>query len=96
MKVTNMTSSRGNKIANQFIIYDSDGSKYFQSYNSVIAKIDNANNITLDQKFWNYSVTTGKYRNIFLQENKQETEEKIRSGEYSLANLNKPETKYDY
>tara|TARA_R100000773_G_scaffold26787_2_gene23243 strand:+ start:348 stop:638 length:291 start_codon:yes stop_codon:yes gene_type:complete len=96
MKVTNMTSSKGNKIANQFIIYNDDGSRYFQSYNSVIAKIDNANNITLDQKFWNYSVTTGKYRNIFLEENKKKTEEKIRSGEYSLANLNKPETKYEY
>tara|TARA_R100001440_G_scaffold10019_1_gene18401 strand:- start:690 stop:980 length:291 start_codon:yes stop_codon:yes gene_type:complete len=96
MKVTNMTSSKGNRIANQFIIYDSDGSRYFQSYNSVIAKIDNANNITLDQKFWNYSVTTGKYRNIFLEENKQQTEEKIKSGAYQLADLNKPEAQYEY
>jgi len=41
MKVKNITSNNGNKIANQFIIYDSDGSKYFQSYNSVIAKQNN-------------------------------------------------------
>ena len=38
MKVQNMTSSRGNKVANQFIIYTESGS-VFQSYNSIIAKI---------------------------------------------------------
>jgi len=89
MKVQNMTSNKGNKIANQFIIYDSDGSKYFQSYNSVIGKIDPANNIVLDQKYWNYSTTTGKYRNIFLEETIKETKKKIKSGEYILTDLNK-------
>ena len=63
MKVKNITSNNGNKIANQFIIYDSDGSKYFQSYNSVIAKIDSGNNITLDQKYRNYSNKTSKNKN---------------------------------
>ena len=89
MKVENITSNNGNKIANQFIIYDSDGSKYFQSYNSVIAKIDPANNITLDQKYWNYSNTTSKYRNIFLEETIKDTRAKIKSGEYILTDLNK-------
>ena len=37
MKVQNMTSARGNKIANQFIITDK-GEEYFQSYRSIIAK----------------------------------------------------------
>ena len=36
MKVENMTSNKGNKIANQFIIYDDD-KVYFQSYDSTIA-----------------------------------------------------------
>jgi len=89
MKVQNITSNNGNKIANQFIIHDSDGSKYFQSYNSVIAKIDPANNITLDQKYWNYSNTTSKYRNIFLEETIKDTRAKIKSGEYILTDLNK-------
>jgi len=89
MKVENITSNNGNKIANQFIIYNSDGSKYFQSYNSVIAKIDPANNITLDQKYWNYSNTTSKYRNIFLEETIKDTKAKIKSGEYILTDLNK-------
>ena len=89
MKVQNITSNSGNKISNQFIIYDSDGSKYFQSYNSVIAKIDPANNIALDQKYWNYSNTTGKYRNIFLNETIKDTRAKIKNGTYILTDLNK-------
>ena len=88
MKVTNMTSSKGNKIANQFIVYDTNGNKYFQSYNSIIAEIDPANNIRLDEKYWNYSNTTGKYRNIFLGETMTDTKKKIKSGEYKLVNLN--------
>tara|TARA_E500000331_G_scaffold319462_1_gene332219 strand:+ start:335 stop:610 length:276 start_codon:yes stop_codon:yes gene_type:complete len=83
-----MTSSKGNKIANQFIVYDTNGNKYFQSYKAVIAEIDPANNIRLDEKYWNYSNTTGKYRNIFLEENINETKKKIKSGEYKLVNLN--------
>lgn len=86
MKVINMTSSRGNKIANQFII--TDGNKeYFQSYNTIIA-VNNGGKITLDKNSWDYSVTTGKYRNQFLGETKKETEAKIKSGEYKLADLN--------
>ena len=39
MKVQNMTSNNGNKIANQFIIYDDD-IWYFQSYKSIIVMKD--------------------------------------------------------
>ena len=94
MKVQNMTSSRGNKVANQFIIYTENGS-VFQSYNSIIAKITDSKkddsyyaSVELDKKYWNYSNTTGKYRNIFLNENITETKKKIKSGEYKLTDLN--------
>lgn len=101
MKVQNMTSNKGNKIANQFIVYDDNNNKYFQSYKSVIAKIENNDiqenininyernkKVYLDKTFWDYSVTTGKYRNIFLNETKKETEKKIKDGTYILTNLN--------
>lgn len=92
MKVENMTSNKGNKIANQFIITDDYENTYFQSYDSVIVKIGNktmgTNPIYLDKRFWDYSVTTGKYRNIFLNETKKETEKKIANGTYKLTNLN--------
>ena len=42
----------------------------------------------LDKTYWDYSTTTGKYRNQFLGETKKETEKKIKSGEYALVDLN--------
>ena len=86
-KTTNMISNKGNKIANQFVIYTTEGS-IFQSYNSTIVKIENGKTY-LDLNKWDYSKTTGKYRNIFLNENKKQTEEKIKNGEYILTDLNK-------
>ena len=86
MKVENMRSTNGNKVANQFIIRECS-SVYFQSYNSIIA-VNDYGNITLDENKWDYSVTTGKYRNQFLGESKKETQKKIDSGEYILADLN--------
>jgi hypothetical protein len=70
MKVSNMTSPRGHKVPNQFIISTADGS------------------IVLDNYYWDYSVTTGRYRNEFLNEGIAETRKKIASGEYQLTNLN--------
>ena len=87
-----MTSTNGNKVANQFIITDeNNGHTYFQSYNSIIVKKyvgQTQQHTFLDQKYWNYSNTTGKYRNIFLNENITETRKKIKSGEYKLVDLN--------
>ena len=92
MKVENIESNKGNKIANQFVITDDKQNEYFQSYNSMIVKKDCSglkNKIFLDQKYWNYSNTTGKYRNIFLGETIKDTRAKIKSGEYILTDLNK-------
>ena len=44
--------------------------------------------VQLDKQYWDYSVTTGKYRNQFLGETKAETQKKIDSGEYILTDLN--------
>ena len=83
-----MTSSQGNKVANQFVIRDDNNNEYFQSYRSIIAK-RSQDKIYLDKYFWDYSRTTGKYRNLFLNETIAETRAKIKSGEYILADLNK-------
>jgi hypothetical protein len=82
-----MVSEKGNDIANQFEISTPQG-LYFQSYNSIIVFIDNTGQIWLDEHYWNYSITTGKYRNIFLREKRPETEYKIKKGIYKLTNLN--------
>lgn len=88
MKVQNLESSRGNEVPNQFQITTESGC-YFQSYKSVIVFIPNNGGKTqLDSKYWNYSKTTSKYRNLFLGEDTKETERKIAAGEYELTNLN--------
>jgi len=98
IKVENMESSRGNLVPNQFTITTDDG-VYFQSYRSLIAFIPNyqylqknkidSRIVFLDRNKWDYSVTTGKYRNSFLNETKKETEKKIKEGIYKLIDLNK-------
>ena len=104
MRVENMTSSRGNKVPSQHIITD-NGIKTFQSYDSIIATIEDilgpatdsqspnrkeylGERVTLDKNYWDYSRTTSKYRNQFLCETTKETQAKIKSGEYILADLN--------
>jgi hypothetical protein len=87
-KVKNMLSNNGNKIANQFVI-NTRNKAIFQSYNTIIAIIDYKNNKTyLDRNNWNYSNTTSKYRNIFLNEKTKETLKKIKNKEYILKDLN--------
>ena len=88
IKVSNLTSNNGNKIPNQFEIRTDKG-VYFQSYNSIIAFWSNKGQIFLDAYYWDYSRTTGKYRNIFLGENITETRQKIADKVYKLKNLNK-------
>ena len=91
VKVRNMQSPNGNDIPNQFIIEVDQVGMYFQSYDSIIALkswTKGNRNVYLDKNTWDYSTTTGKYRNIFLGEGIAETRKKIASGEYKLANLN--------
>ena len=89
MKATNMTSNNGNKVPNQFII-QTPSARYFKSYDSIIVKttfIEGKRTVFLDEKYWNFSKTTSKYRSEFLGENKAETQKKINSGEYILTDL---------
>ena len=90
VSVKNMDSiSTGRAVANQFII-EYEGIKpfrLFKSYDSIIV-IEYEGKVYLDEGTWDYSVTTGKYRNIFLGEGIKETREKIKDGTYILANLN--------
>ena len=91
MQVKNMTSLKSyNNIPNQFIIYD-DNKTYFQSYKSIIVKIERLEGkeiTTLDPVYYNYSRTTSKYRNAFLGESTKEIQSKIKQGVYILENLN--------
>ena len=86
-KVRQMVSRTFRPVANQFIIRV-DGGEYFQSYSTIIAYRSDDGLVILDSSAWDYSRTTGKYRNAFLGEGIEDTRKRIKSGEYILANLN--------
>jgi len=84
-----ISTSSYNPIANQFIINDGKGNEYFQSYQSIIVKRANDGKTYLDEYYWDYSRTTGKYRNQFLGDTSiAETRRKIKDGTYILTSLN--------
>ena len=90
MKISHMTGRTGKPIANQVIVY-TPGETLFKSYDTTIIKTvfeDGERVVYLDENYWDYSVTTGKYRNEFLGESKKDTERKIKEGIYKLADLN--------
>ena len=91
-KVFNMKSNKGRNVPNQFLITTNEGF-YFQRYQTTIAFRDNKNQVYLDYNDWDYSVTTGRYRNQFLNEGIAETRRKIKEGIYILKDLNKPSYK---
>lgn len=78
---------RNGAVKNQMIIRTPDG-VYFQSYDSIIVFIPKNGKTQLDVNYWDYSKTTGKYRNQFLSEDKKETQAKIDNGTYLLTDLN--------
>lgn len=86
-KIENMTSSNGNDVPNQFLI---KGNNFcaFQSYSTIIAVEIYGKGIWLDEEKWDYSKTTGKYRNQFTGLDKAQTLAAIQEGRVKLANLN--------
>ena len=91
-KVKPLLGRTGKPVANQYVI-EAHNQKYnyevFQSYDSsIVLKNLVTGTIFLDEKYWNYSVTTSKYRNQFLNESTQETQDKINNGDYTLVDLN--------
>lgn len=56
---------------------------FLYSYGTLIAGKVNGQ-VYLNEKYWDYSATTGKHRNEFLGEGIAETRKKIKSGEYQF------------
>jgi|WetSurMetagenome_2_1015567.scaffolds.fasta_scaffold00711_34 hypothetical protein len=85
-KVKPLMTNNGTVAKEQYVIH-ADGKEIFQSYDTIICIIENGA-VTLDKNLWNYSTTTSKYRNKFLGETTKDTQKKINSGEYKLADIN--------
>lgn len=69
MKISNLENSNGIKVKNQFVL-TTPRSKTFQSYDSVICKINTeTKKVVFDKDFLNFSTTTSKHTNKFLKDN---------------------------
>jgi len=86
IKVENMVSNGGNDVPNQFIIRTNNG-RMFRSYDSNIAFIPNDESIIYLGKDWDYSRTTSKYRNQFLNMNTEEVKQGIKDKTIKVVNL---------
>lgn len=74
-------SDKGRPVMNHFIITDTKkGIECFQSYNSIIVKKEKGKIIL--GRHWRYSITTSKYRAMYLGETTKETQKKLDSREY--------------
>ena len=87
MKVNNLTSRNGNLVINQFEIYH-NGESFFQSYNTIIAKIDKNGKTILDTYALEYSRTTSKYLFQFLGYDRKEIQNRIKNKSITLKDLN--------
>tara|TARA_R100001015_G_C4628978_1_gene189458 strand:- start:1034 stop:1315 length:282 start_codon:yes stop_codon:yes gene_type:complete len=91
VEVKNMSSDKGNRVPNQFIIY-TNGDYYFQSYQTIIAKVNKRtmynDGIILDYEALNYSRTTSRYLYKFLGMDRKEIQRRIKGGWIKLKNLN--------
>lgn len=87
MGVSHLRTRRGrNDAANQVVVHTPAGDAFF-SYGVFIAfspAHKDLNNTVVLGPDWNYSNTTGQYRNQFLGEGVADTRRKIASGEYRL------------
>lgn len=64
-----------------------NGARYATSYGKPIALINRDGTITLDSRYYDYSVTTAKHRNYFLGIDSKEFNKRNKAGEYQFAIL---------
>lgn len=72
--------------ANNFVYADKD-KRVLQSYGKIIAIEHQDGTVLLDETYYNYSKTTTKYRNKFLDLSTKEIDAKIKSGEFIIGSL---------
>lgn len=66
LEIENLLNDKFNRARNQFVV-KLNGNTFFQSYNTIIAKIDKNRNVTVAED-WNHSKTTRKHLYIWLRD----------------------------
>ena len=94
LRVQNVNNN-GREVPNQFEIFYEENNKHYkiyQSYSSMIVKWENGEIIEVG-KDWDYSRTTGKYRNILTKTTKKEFEKMLKDNfewnEYTQSYIRK-------
>ena len=93
-RVKNLYSNSGNKVPNQFEITQTKKNyclHTFQSYDTIIAKIEYKNNskkIIFDNNALHYSRTTSKYLYKFMLMNRKEIDKLINLKQIKFKDLN--------
>ena len=94
MIINNMKSNKERTVPNQYVIR-LDNCDVFQSYETVIAIRDyDLDEVYLNKEYYDYSKTTSKYRNKYLELTTKEIEQKIKSKEFVLVNHKDMEDKF--
>jgi hypothetical protein len=89
IRVETMQSPTGGDVPNQVILSTRDnGLRLFKSYGRSIALEEDGKPTLLDERYYDYSRTTAKYRNAFLNDTTDGVKRGIKSGEYILTDLN--------
>lgn len=89
MKVSPVLNEYGKVAKNQYS-FVRNGCRYLQSYNDIVAKIDQNNGaIQLDKKHYNNSTTTLKYIKLFLNLSGTKIHRLINDGTIEMVDLNK-------
>ena len=88
--ITQLINSNGNAAANQLVITSKVNTK-FQSYNSIIASVNNKTKVVTLDPLWCYSQTTLKHLKTFLSINDSKATiiKDIERKHYKVRNLNK-------
>lgn len=84
--------------ANTFVYWTLDGKQetldeaceVFQSYDSLIGVRTESGKVLLDEEYHDYSATTSKYRNQFLQSHTEQVKFSIKTGSIKLVRMNTP------
>lgn len=76
MRITQLVNDKDKPVANHFVISFNVGVDYLQSYDSIVAKVEEGLPTTLGRD-WDYSPTTLRHVKTFLQTSKSADELRV-------------------
>lgn len=79
--------TKGGNPAPAWVVTDTAEGELLTGWGNPVALRRHGGAVVLDSRFWDYSVSTHRFRGQFLGENTAATRKRLASGEYALATL---------